>query len=113
MSRKNRLSRVVDQLRRFKALPDNKGKIMQSGLWQFTRHPNYFGEAVLWWGIWLIAMSALPLSYWWTIISPLTITILVRFVSGVPMLEKKYQDNPEFQEYARRTSAFVPWFPGK
>lgn len=99
------------QLSRFKRDPGNKGKIMKSGLWKFTRHPNYFGEAVMWWGIFLIALSV---KFGWTvIISPLLITLLLLRVSGVTMLEKKYVGNKEFAEYAKKTSAFFPWFPKK
>lgn len=99
------------QLSKFKKLPENKGKLMMSGLWRFTRHPNYFGEAVMWWGIFLIALSvgASPLS----IISPIVITYLLRFVSGVPMLEKAMANRPGFEDYARRTNIFVPWFERK
>jgi steroid 5-alpha reductase family enzyme len=99
------------QLARFKKNPQNKGKIMASGLWRFTRHPNYFGEVTLWWGIFLIA---LPLENGWTaVVSPLLVTLLLLRVSGVSMLEKKYAGNPDFAQYARRTSAFIPWFPKK
>ncbi len=97
------------QLARFIKNPENKGKLMQSGLWAYTRHPNYFGEVTLWWGIWLLA---LPLPYGWlTILGPLTITILILKVSGVPMLEKKMEENPEFKEYKRRVSMFFPLPP--
>lgn len=95
------------QLRNFKKNPANKGKLMTAGLWQYTRHPNYFGEATLWWGIWIISLST---GYWWTIISPITITYLLRFVSGVPMLEKKYQGRADFEKYKKMTNAFIPWF---
>jgi steroid 5-alpha reductase family enzyme len=82
---------------------------MQSGLWKFTRHPNYFGEICMWWGIWLtVATRTFGI---WAIISPLTITWLLVKVSGVPMLEKKYEGNPEFDAYKKRTSALIPWFP--
>ncbi len=99
------------QMAEFKKDPANKGKIIKSGLWKYTRHPNYFGEATMWWGIFLLSLSV-PLG-WSGIISPLTITLLLLYVSGVPMLEKKYKDNPEFQEYAKVTSKFFPWFPKK
>lgn len=99
------------QLAIFKSDPANKGRIIQSGLWKYTRHPNYFGEVTLWWGIFFLALSV-PLG-WTGVISPLTITWLMLYVSGVPMLEKKYQDNPEFQDYARRTSKFIPRLPQK
>jgi steroid 5-alpha reductase family enzyme len=97
------------QLARFKRDPANKGQIMHRGLWKYTRHPNYFGESLMWWGVWLIALEV-P-GGWVTIVSPILITFLLAKVSGVPMLEKRYAANPEFQAYARRTSAFVPWFP--
>lgn len=97
------------QLARFKKDPAHKGRIMDRGLWRFTRHPNYFGESLMWWGIFLIALEV-PCG-WTTVISPLLITFLLVKVSGLPMLEKRYAGNPEFEAYARRTSAFIPWFP--
>jgi len=97
------------QLRLFKKDTNNRGKIMTSGLWKYTRHPNYFGEAVIWWGIFFMALS---LRHGWTaLMSPLFITFLLLRVSGVTMLEKKYRGNEDYAAYARRTSAFVPWFP--
>lgn len=99
------------QLARFIKDPANKGKLMQSGLWGYTRHPNYFGEVTMWWGIWLLALSV-P-SGFLSIIGPITITILILKVSGIPMLEKKMEENPEFTEYKKRTSMFIPWFPKK
>ncbi|MGA2361129.1 MAG: DUF1295 domain-containing protein [Candidatus Aminicenantales bacterium] len=95
------------ELARFKKDPANRGKIMTSGLWKYTRHPNYFGEAVMWWGIFGLAL--LTRNGWLTAASPLLITFLLRFVSGVPLLEKKYRGNAEFEEYARRTNALIPW----
>ncbi|MDP3387228.1 MAG: DUF1295 domain-containing protein [Eubacteriales bacterium] len=98
------------QLKDFKANPNNKGKIIQSGLWQYTRHPNYFGEATLWWGIFLVGIgTGAPFH---SIIGPLTITVLVRFVSGVPLLENKYKDRPDFMAYKKKTPVFIP-FIGK
>lgn len=97
------------QLKYFISRPENKGKIMQSGLWAYSRHPNYFGEVTMWWGIWLLNFH----SNWWTLIGPLTITFLILKVSGVPLLEKKYQDNPQFQDYKKRVSVFIPWIPLK
>ena len=99
------------QMSRFRINPGNKGKIMKSGLWRYTRHPNYFGEALLWWGIFLISLTIGKI--WISIISPLLITYLLTRVSGVPMLEKKYKDNPEYQNYVTTTNAFIPWFPRK
>lgn len=99
------------QLAQFKKDPANRGRIIQHGLWRYSRHPNYFGEVTLWWGIYLLALSAG--AAWWTIIGPLTITFLILKVSGIPLLEKKYVNNAAFQEYARRTSAFFPLPPRK
>ncbi len=91
--------------------PSNKGKLMQSGLWRYTRHPNYFGESTQWWGIWVMAMSA---SLGWIgILGPLTITFLLLKVSGVPMLEKKMSENPAFAAYKKRVSVFIPLPPKK
>jgi steroid 5-alpha reductase family enzyme len=97
------------ELVRFKRRPENEGRIITTGLWKFSRHPNYFGEAVLWWGLFFIALPA-P-GGWLGVIGPLTITLLLRFVSGVPMLERKYRGRPDFEDYARRTNAFFPWPP--
>lgn len=83
--------------------------IMMRGLWQYSRHPNYFGEALVWWGIFFVVLS-IP-NGWLAIFSPVIITFLLVRVSGVPLLEKKYQNNPAYQEYASRTSMFIPWFP--
>lgn len=94
------------QLKQFKQDPSNKGKIMVSGLWQYTRHPNYFGEAVMWWGIFLIAIDQWSSIY--LIISPIIITLLLRFVSGVPLLEKKYAHREDFKAYMERTPIFIP-----
>ncbi len=97
------------ELARFMKDPLNKGKLLQRGLRRYTRHPNYFGEVAQWWGIWLVALGV-P-GGWFGIIGPLTITLLILKVSGIPMLEKKMAENPDFAEYARRTSVFLPWFP--
>jgi len=87
------------------------GEIMTEGLWKYSRHPNYFGESVQWWGIFIIALSIE--GGLWAIISPMTITILLRFVSGVPYLERKYKAYPAFREYMKETNAFIPWFTRK
>ncbi len=96
------------QLARFKANPANKGKVMDRGVWRYTRHPNYFGDAAQWWGYYLIAASA---GGWWTIFSPVIMTLFLLRVSGVTLLEKTLEKRPGYQEYIRKTSAFVPWFP--
>lgn len=98
-----------EQLAQFIGNPKNKGKIMKSGLWKYTRHPNYFGEVTLWWGIFIISLGSAPFIN--TMVGPLTITILILFVSGIPMLEKKYTGNPEFEDYKKRTSVFFPLPP--
>jgi steroid 5-alpha reductase family enzyme len=100
------------QLKQFIARRENKGKIMRSGLWKYTRHPNYFGEATMWIGIAIISIRSFPHPIF-AVISPFLITYLLLFVSGVPLLEEKYADNLEFQEYARKTSKFIPWFVKK
>lgn len=97
------------QLARFKADPVNKGRLMRSGLWRYTRHPNYFGDAVQWWGYYILAAVA---GGWWTIFSPIIMTVLLVRISGVAMLEKTLKETrPSYREYIETTSAFVPWFP--
>ena len=97
------------QMMRFKQAAANRGRIIQEGLWRYTRHPNYFGEALLWWGIFLIGLGTPAGIY--GLLSPLTICFLLLKVSGIPMLEAKYRDHPEFAAYQARTNAFFPWFP--
>jgi len=97
------------QLKQFITNPVNKGKVMDRGLWRYTRHPNYFGEVTQWWGIFMISLSV-PGSFF-TIIGPVTITLLILFVSGIPLLEKKYAGRPDFEEYKKRTSIFLPLPP--
>ena len=99
------------QLKQFIGDPLNKGKLMQSGLWKYSRHPNYFGEVTQWWGIFVIAITKTNGIF--TIIGPLTITFLILFVSGVPLLEKKYFGRQDFQDYKKRTSVFLPLPPKK
>lgn len=95
------------QLMLFRADGSNRGKILTTGLWKYTRHPNYFGEAVLWWGYYVIALAA---GFWWTVFSPILMTYLLLKVSGVSMLERTMKNKPGYEEYMRKTSAFVPWF---
>lgn len=97
------------QLGRFRADPANQGKVMQQGLWRYTRHPNYFGEAVLWWGFFLFGLAA---GGAWTVFSPLVMTLLLLKVSGVALLEKDIAERrPEYRAYMTRTSAFIPRLP--
>ncbi len=101
------------QLSRFKKNPANSDKIMTTGLWKYTRHPNYFGEVTMWWGIYYLAITVkVPLGLF-SIVSPLLISFLILKVSGVTMLESKFEGNPEFEAYKLRTNAFIPWFPKK
>lgn len=97
------------QLDTFLRNPDNKGRLMRYGLWTYSRHPNYFGEVIMWWGIWLIVLPV-PLALI-ALISPVTITTLILFVSGIPLLEAGLAKHPEFAEYKRTTSVFIPWWP--
>lgn len=99
------------QLNFFLHMRDTTTRVLTTGLWHYTRHPNYFGELAMWWGIFLIV---LPISWGWlAVISPLTISLLLLYVSGIPMLEKPFENDPEFQEYKKRTSALIPWFVKK
>jgi steroid 5-alpha reductase family enzyme len=99
------------QMARFKANPANKGKVMDTGLWRYTRHPNYFGEATMWWAYYLVAAAA---GGFFTIFSPILMTILLLRVSGVALLEKSLKETkPKYKEYVENTSAFIPWFPRK
>jgi len=97
------------QLARFKADPANTGAVLRSGLWRYTRHPNYFGEFCVWWGFYLIACAA---GGWWTLASPLVMTLLLLKVSGVSLLEQDIGERrPAYADYARRTNAFFPGPP--
>jgi steroid 5-alpha reductase family enzyme len=97
------------QLARFKATSDSKGKVMDRGLWRYTRHPNYFGDFCVWWGIYLVAAAG---GAWWTIFSPLLMTALLMKYSGAGLLEKTItRRRPEYAEYMDRTNAFFPGPP--
>ena len=99
------------QLARFKADPANKGKLFTTGLWRYTRHPNYFGDATRWWAFFLVALSA---GGWWSFFSPIIMTGLLMRVSGVTLLEKSMKETkPGYQEYIETTREFIPWFPRK
>jgi steroid 5-alpha reductase family enzyme len=97
------------QLVQFRRDPANAGRVMDRGLWRYTRHPNYFGDAAVWWSFFCFA-AATPGGAW-TIFSPILMTVLLMRVSGVTLLEKRLQTRPAYRDYARRTNAFFPWFP--
>jgi steroid 5-alpha reductase family enzyme len=100
------------QLARFKSDPANAGKVMRSGVWAYTRHPNYFGDATQWWGLYVIAAGASD--GYWTLFSPVLMTVLLLRVSGVALLERaQVRTKPQYADYIESTSAFVPWFPRK
>ena len=98
------------QLASFKAEPANEGKVMQSGLWRYTRHPNYFGDATVWWGHFMIAAGTVD--GLWTVFSPILMTVFLLRVSGVALLERaQVQTKPQYRAYIESTSAFLPLFP--
>jgi steroid 5-alpha reductase family enzyme len=97
------------QLSIFKAIPNNKGKVLNTGLWRYCRHPNYFGECFVWWGFYLIAAAG---GAWWTIAGPILMTLLLLKVSGVALLEKDIAERrPAYLNYIQNTNAFIPWIP--
>jgi steroid 5-alpha reductase family enzyme len=100
------------QMARFKANAANKGKVFDRGVWRYTRHPNYFGDATQWWAYYLVAAAAS--GGFWTVFSPILMTLLLLRVSGVTLLEKTLTTTkPGYKEYVESTSAFIPWFPRK
>ena len=97
------------QLAAFRSRPDNQGRVMDKGLWRYTRHPNYFGECCVWWGFYLFAVAT---GGWWSLQSPLLMTFLLLRVSGVTLLEKDIVERrPGYRNYAERTNAFIPGIP--
>ncbi len=102
------------QLKAFRANPANKGKVLDTGLWRYTRHPNYFGDCCVWWGIWLAAASAGPLVALASLPGPLFLTFTLTKWSGKPLLEKGLaKTRPGYADYVARTSGFIPWPPKK
>jgi len=99
------------QLAKFKNNPNNKGKVLDKGLWKYTRHPNYFGDTLVWWAYAIFSISA---GSYWPIIGSLIMTILIIKVSGVSLLEKTLKNKkPGYEDYIRKTNSFFPWFPKK
>ncbi len=99
------------QLRQFKADPANRGRVLSHGLWAYCRHPNYFGEAVLWWGLFLPALAT---GAWWAVLSPLLITAVLLKMTGVPLTERLLlEKRPGYREYMATTNAFIPRFTKK
>ena len=97
------------QLAAFKARSGSQGQVMDKGLWRYTRHPNYFGECCVWWGFYLFALAA---GGWWSIVSPLLMTLLLLRISGVALLEKDiHERRPAYRDYVARTNAFIPGLP--
>jgi steroid 5-alpha reductase family enzyme len=100
------------QLLRFRRNPAHENSVLDSGLWRYTRHPNYFGDTCVWWGLYLIAAET-PLGIW-SLLSPILVTVLLTRVSGVPMLEHRLRRNrPDYLAYIARTSGFIPWPPNR
>ena len=101
-----------EQLRKFVKANPRPGKIMSTGLWSYSRHPNYLGEIMLWWGLFLFAISA-DLSYWWVVVGPVAMTLLFIFIS-IPMMDKRnLERKPGYEEHMKRVPALFPWFPKK
>jgi len=99
------------QLARFKSDANNKGKVLNTGLWKYTRHPNYFGDSTIWWAFGLFSIAA---GSYLPVLGSVLMTLLLIKVSGVALLERSLKDKkPEYKEYIRRTSAFFPWPPKK
>jgi steroid 5-alpha reductase family enzyme len=99
------------QLYRFKRNPENKGKVLDTGFWKYTRHPNYFGDSAVWWAYAIFSIAA---GSYWQIVGSVLMTLLIIKVSGVALLEKSLNTTkPQYAEYIRKTSSFFPWFPKK
>lgn len=99
------------QVYRFKSHPQNKGKLFTGGLYKYSRHPNYFGEFLIWWGIFCLSIADGPIGL--CLIGPITISFFLLKVSGIPLLEKKRKENPDYKIWSEKTSAFIPWPPRK
>ena len=99
-----------EQLQRFLTGPREPGQLLDTGLWAYSRHPNYFGEVAFWWGIWLFGLAAAP-AFWWTVVGPLVMTALFVLIS-IPMIDRRsLVRRPAFADYSRRVSSLLPWLP--
>ncbi len=99
------------QLARFKKNPNNKGKVLNTGFWKYTRHPNYFGDSAVWWSFGIFSIAA---GSYWTFVGSVFMTLLIIKVSGVALLEKSLNETkPQYREYIQKTNSFFPWFPKK
>ena len=99
------------QLAKFKSNPENKGKVLNTGFWRYTRHPNYFGDSAVWWGYGFICLAA---GSYITVLGSILMTALIIKVTGVALLEKSLKDTKsQYKDYIEKTSAFLPWFPKK
>jgi len=99
-----------EQLQRFLTGPRKPGQLLETGLWAYSRHPNYFGEVAFWWGIWLFGLAAAP-AFWWTVVGPLVMSALFVLIS-IPMIDRRsLVRRPAFADYSRRVSSLVPWLP--
>ena len=99
------------QLARFRKDITNKGKVLDTGFWHYTRHPNYFGDSAVWWGYGLLCVST---GSYWYVTGSVLMTLLIIKVSGVALLEKSLKEaKPQYHDYIRKTSSFIPWFPQK
>ncbi len=99
------------QLAKFKANAENKGKVLNTGFWKYTRHPNYFGDSAVWWSFGIFSLAA---ESYWTVIGSILMTLLIIKVSGVALLEKTLKESkPQYHDYIKKTNSFFPWFPKK
>ena len=97
------------QLKDFLKNPVNAGLVLMTGLWKYSRHPNYFGEVMMWWGMWIAILPYVGYAgAWWTVLGPIAITVLITKVSGIPLIEKGYVGNPAYDAYKKTTNAFFP-----
>jgi steroid 5-alpha reductase family enzyme len=102
-----------NQLRKFRLTNTEKGKIMADGLWKYSRHPNYFGEVMFWWGLFIFSLAVKPEWWYWMFIGALSITLLFYFIS-IPMIDKRSMERrPHYADHMKKVSGLIPWFPKK